>query len=301
MTKKQFYILLSILLVAVLIFSNPSEDVHIQSVKSKLKTAFKKKMSSEIIKNQSDTFSSLGNGLGLLLGNNFIDKLADGLVNRKNFYLFSLTNVDYKGEEKIIGFGLLGNVFLSDKIEKIFQQNKNNEKASEITTNDERFNPEISDEEYKKRIPTNNLNSKYEFTADMLLDRNYHYFKNYVDENDDNKGEYCFGIITKYTNKTNNLNDYKYAELTIKLSKSNNYLLHNEFNKFDVGDEIELSLDAEAIEYTGKSKMCEECAQDFKELMKVGRKIKFKAVVTTGPGSSGGGEIWGLTYININE
>ena len=90
----------------VLIFSNPSEENHIESVKSKLKIAFKKKMSSELTENQNDTFATLGNGLGLLLGDTFIDKLTDGLVTRENYILFSLTNVEYKGKEKIIGFSV---------------------------------------------------------------------------------------------------------------------------------------------------------------------------------------------------
>ena len=133
MEKKQFYTLLSILLVAILIFTNPSEENHIESVKSKLKMAFKKKMSSEMSENQDDAFKTLGNGLGLLLGDTFIDKLTDGIVSRENYLLFSLTNANYKGEQKTIGFGILGNVFLSDKIENIFQKEEQNEKQTEET------------------------------------------------------------------------------------------------------------------------------------------------------------------------
>lgn len=134
MEKKQFYTLLSILLVAILIFTNPSEENHIESVKSKLKMAFKKKMSSEMSENQDDAFKTLGNGLGLLLGDTFIDKLTDGIVSRENYLLFSLTNANYKGEEKTIGFGILGNVFLSDKIENIFQKEEQTEEKMEDTS-----------------------------------------------------------------------------------------------------------------------------------------------------------------------
>jgi hypothetical protein len=133
MEKKQFYTLLSILLVAILIFTNPSEENHIESVKSKLKMAFKKKMSYEMSENQDDAFKTLGNGLGLLLGDTFIDKLTEGIVSRENYLLFSLTNANYKGEQKTIGFGILGNVFLSDKIENIFQKEEQNEKQNEET------------------------------------------------------------------------------------------------------------------------------------------------------------------------
>lgn len=137
MEKKQFYTLLSILLVAILIFTNPSEENHIESVKSKLKIAFKKKTSSDISENQDYAFKTLGNGLGLLLGDTFIDKLTDGIVSRKNYLLFSLTNVNYIGEQKTIGFGILGNVFLSDKIENIFQKEEQTEKQPEETVEEE--------------------------------------------------------------------------------------------------------------------------------------------------------------------
>jgi len=296
MTKKQFYIILSVLFVAILIFSNPSEEVHIQSVKTKLKMAFKKKMSSEIVKNQNDTFSSLGNGLGLLLGDSFIDKLTDGLVTRKNFFLFSLTNADFKGEEKTIGFGILGNVFLTDKIENVFKENdeneiKNDEKSESETSNEN----DVTDEDFKNSLQLNNQNSdKYEFTADMLIDRNNSSISFYID----NKDEYCYGEITKFTNEVNPKNNYHSADLTIKISKSNQYLIDEGYKN---GDEILIDLDAEAIGFNGKSKMCETCAEDFKELIKVGRKIKFKTTITTGAGSSGGGAIWGLIYINKNE
>ena len=90
MTKKQFYILLSGLLVVVLIFSNPSEENHIESVKSKLKIAFKKKMASEMIDDESNSIASLGKGLGLLLGDTFIDKMTDGFISRDNYLFLSI-------------------------------------------------------------------------------------------------------------------------------------------------------------------------------------------------------------------
>lgn len=140
MEKKQFYTLLSILVVTLLIFTNPTEEYHIESVKSKLKRAFKKKISSEISENQDDAIKTLGNGLGLLLGDTFIDKLTDGIVNRENYLLFSLTNANYKGEQKTIGFGILGNVFLSDNIENIFQKEEQTDKQTEETVEEQHQN-----------------------------------------------------------------------------------------------------------------------------------------------------------------
>ena len=124
MTKKQFLLLFSSLFVLTLIFTNPSELNHIETVKSKLKIAFKKKMASEMIDENSESMESIGNGLGLLLGDTFIDKMTDGFISRNNFFLFSTTIAEYKGEKKTIGFGILGNVFVTDEISSIFNKNE---------------------------------------------------------------------------------------------------------------------------------------------------------------------------------
>jgi hypothetical protein len=118
MSKKQFHILLSILFISILFFSNPSEEAHIQSVKSKLQIAFNKKMSTEKIKN--NPFYDFGK----LLGDSFIDKLTEGLIARENFFLFSLTNVEFNGRKKTIGIGILGYVYVSDKIVSVFKENE---------------------------------------------------------------------------------------------------------------------------------------------------------------------------------
>lgn len=282
MNKKQFYIILSVLIIGVLIFSNPSEENHIQTVKSKLKIAFKKKMSSEITENQNDAFATLGSGLGLLLGDTFIDKLTDGLVTRKNYILFSLTNVEFKGEEKIIGFGILGNVFLSDKIENIFQEQEENKVVSETQ------NSETSDEGYKNDLPEKNQNSsRYEFNDEMLIDKetiknDLMYNKSFHDEQ-----ENCIGVITEVLDG--------FDGIKVKIIKGNENLKSANLND---GDEWEFYFDN--VEYNGKSKMCKSCAEDFKELIKKGRKIEFKAVESLCGGTACAG-IWSLCYIKNVE
>ena len=126
MTKKQFYLLFITMVILGLVFTNPTEENHINTVKSKLKTAFKKKMSSQLLENNDDSFAMLGNGLGLILGDTFIDNLTDGFISRENYILCSLTKATYQEQEKIIGFGILGNVFLSDKLEKIYEDTEEN-------------------------------------------------------------------------------------------------------------------------------------------------------------------------------
>jgi hypothetical protein len=121
--KKKNYILLSFLLIAVLIFTNPSEENHLQTVKLKLKMSMNKKMSSDI-NSSNNSFNSIGKGLGIILGDALIDRLTENFVFRQNFIIFSLTKVNFKGEDKIIGLGILGNVIISNKIDDFLNKRK---------------------------------------------------------------------------------------------------------------------------------------------------------------------------------
>jgi hypothetical protein len=134
MTKKQYILLFSSLFVLALIFTNPSETIHVETVKSKLKAAFKKKMATEMIDENSESIESIGNGLGLLLGDTFIEKMTEGFVSRNNFLLFSTTIVEVKGNKRTIGFGILGNVFITDEINNIFNESED-ETTNENNTN----------------------------------------------------------------------------------------------------------------------------------------------------------------------
>lgn len=124
MNKTKNFLIISVLIILLLMITNPSETAHIESVKTKLKSAFKKEMSKKLMNDKNENaFSSIGSGLGLLFGDTFIDKMTDGFISRKNYYLFSLTNAEVEGKEKIIGFGILGNVFLSEKMNSAFKDN----------------------------------------------------------------------------------------------------------------------------------------------------------------------------------
>jgi hypothetical protein len=120
--KKKNYILISFLSIAVLIYTNPSEENHLQTVKLKLKMSMNKKMSSDI-NLSNNSFNSIGKGLGMILGDALIDRLTENFVFRQNFVIFSLTKVNFKGEDKIIGFGILGNIFITDRIEEALKPN----------------------------------------------------------------------------------------------------------------------------------------------------------------------------------
>ena len=55
--------------------------------------------------------------LGSVIGGSIVEEMVDNLVTTDNYIVFSTTNVNVKGKNKIIGFGAFGNVFLSDKLD----------------------------------------------------------------------------------------------------------------------------------------------------------------------------------------
>ena len=57
--------------------------------------------------------------LGMMLGTTLAEGLINNMVSRDNYLLFSLTKVTFDGESKIIGIGILGNVFLTGKVDDL--------------------------------------------------------------------------------------------------------------------------------------------------------------------------------------
>jgi hypothetical protein len=86
----------------------------------------------------------------------FVDDIVRENVNRKNYLLFSLTSIEYKGDSKVVGVGVLGNVIISSQFDNTIYQfkqkfenliddlgiseNGNNRKQEEINDNYERQN-----------------------------------------------------------------------------------------------------------------------------------------------------------------
>lgn len=116
--KGYFLVFGTIAILIVLVLTNPDEARHSATVKEILTKEFNRKMTDEIYSKNSKT-SGLYT-LGLIFGETLIDKTADGYIGREDFYLFSLTKIDTEDEKYTIGFGILGNVYVSDKLKENF-------------------------------------------------------------------------------------------------------------------------------------------------------------------------------------
>lgn len=114
MNKSVLTLIVSLFAVLLLVLTNPSEADH----KAAVKTKFNVLMQERIKEQATSKESSFGAGLGALLGGFFIDKLIDTGVSRSNYLLFSTTSFTFGKESKTIGFGILGNVFSSSKVDE---------------------------------------------------------------------------------------------------------------------------------------------------------------------------------------
>ena len=100
-------IIIGFILVA-LMATNPSTDEHKEAVKIKVSAAFENNTT------DGNEFQKLGEQLGQTIGMALIDKM----IKRENYYLYSLTKSKFLNnneEEKIVGFGFFGKVYLIGK------------------------------------------------------------------------------------------------------------------------------------------------------------------------------------------
>jgi hypothetical protein len=115
-TKQVLIILLAVILI-IAVFTNPNEMVHKEKVKSTI-TAFYK---GQLEKDETVSGNVFGN-IGNLLGISLINKMIENLVSCDDYLFFSITKITFEEQEKSIGFGVLGHVFISDKVEEAFNK-----------------------------------------------------------------------------------------------------------------------------------------------------------------------------------
>lgn len=106
MKTSHWVIIITGFLTLALMATNPSIEDHREGVKK----MYKEKLADLNKEKKDDLAAQIGTGIGLLIGDGFIDKI----VSRDNYLLFSLTKVSVTDKTKHIGIGILGNVFIQD-------------------------------------------------------------------------------------------------------------------------------------------------------------------------------------------
>lgn len=115
-TKQIALITVSIILI-IAIFTNPNQTTHIEKVKTTITSLYQKQL--KVNETESNNSFLV---LGSLLGTSLINTMVENGVSCDNYLLFSITKFTHEGQEKSIGYGVLGNVFLSSKIEDAFNK-----------------------------------------------------------------------------------------------------------------------------------------------------------------------------------
>ncbi len=125
MKFRSFILLILIVVAGILFYMNPDEQTHKTFVKDKFTVIFNQKVEEELEKIKDPNlkiFGNLGKKLAPLLGNNVVDELVDTHVRRKNYYLFSTTEVLYKEKWNTIGIGVAGKMYLFPQVEEELQK-----------------------------------------------------------------------------------------------------------------------------------------------------------------------------------
>lgn len=125
MKKGHFVFFTVALLVLIAAITNPETDQHKEAVKAKF-DAYLQKISREGMEQADNTWKKAGQAMGMMVGSALIGYVVDNLVSTDNYVVFSVTKVSWEGESKIIGVGAFGNVFLSKKIDEVFEELENN-------------------------------------------------------------------------------------------------------------------------------------------------------------------------------
>ena len=113
--RKGWTIIGSIFLVLLLLVTNPSQDKH----KLALKDKFISSITKELDKQKQKTGME---GLQLSVATMFINNMVDNTVTSNSYLLFSTTKINIEGNEKTIGFGILGHVYLSSSIDEALNE-----------------------------------------------------------------------------------------------------------------------------------------------------------------------------------
>jgi hypothetical protein len=162
MNTTTVYFLFSIGLAVALVLSNPKEQAHREAVKTKVNSVFRENMGN------TDTigdFEKFGKGLGFLFGGLVVEKLVDNYITCDNYVLFSLTKSTINNKTRTIGFGVLGNVFISSEIKTMLNDRSGGDEGGlprkvmsevEIAIADEPFTESKSSYE-ETEIPKNEI------------------------------------------------------------------------------------------------------------------------------------------------
>lgn len=128
--KTKHFILIGIsILLLVSIITNPDTNHHKEEVKLKIHEYLQKSLADNI-NETDDQWSKAGKPFGNLFGEAMINNMVNTMITSNNYILFSTTSATFEGKSKIIGLGIFGNVYLSDKVNEAFKNSSKQDNAA---------------------------------------------------------------------------------------------------------------------------------------------------------------------------
>jgi hypothetical protein len=159
MKQKQIILIVIGFLLVALMATNPSTAEHKEAVKEKVSAAF------ENNNTNGNAFQKLGEQLGQTIGMVLIDKM----IKRDNYLLFSLTKsnyIDNDKKEKIVGFGILGKVYLFDKFSNNISEKIEDSNNPVIGKTVKIENIEVAEKDFSKEMIWNEAKKACESLGD---------------------------------------------------------------------------------------------------------------------------------------
>ena len=105
------YLIITVVILLVLLLTNPSKQDHIEKVRISLKTAMTKSIAKK-------TGNDIAIGVGAYLVDGIVDAIVEKSVSIDNFFIFSITHFRYLDKDLIVGYGIFGNVIITKNLQK---------------------------------------------------------------------------------------------------------------------------------------------------------------------------------------
>ncbi len=118
-------IIIAIVLLGVLAVSNPKLEEHQRAMRFKIEKIVDREFGTSSSSASSSTLENIAAGIGSMLKSSIIEGIVNESVKRKDYLFFSLTTVEINNDPKIVGIGILGNVFISEKVDDEVRNGKN--------------------------------------------------------------------------------------------------------------------------------------------------------------------------------
>ncbi|HEY0653529.1 MAG TPA: DUF4359 domain-containing protein [Chryseosolibacter sp.] len=114
-------LIIVVILLGAALLTNPSKSDHTQAVKDMIAEKLNNAMV-DGISTSKNTWEAAGSVIGMSLGMGFVNTFLENMVFRKNYLLFSLTEIRFQGKSRTIGVGAFGNVWILDDAKDRFNQ-----------------------------------------------------------------------------------------------------------------------------------------------------------------------------------